>query len=157
MPRYLLPVFALTTSFAVIACGGSSSSGGGGRTTPQGGGGGILADTQTSLAGDTLRARLPRGTVAPGDATPASPGMLTRTVHSVQRSSGTLNIVAVDTARSAPEEFATRIVDQERRARCAAEGEAPTPAASAPAPAGLEVVLFTPETACNGATPPAAS
>jgi hypothetical protein len=156
MARYLLPALALTTSLLSVACGGSSSQGGGGRTTQSGSGGAILADAPTSIAGDTLRARLPRGTLAPADATPATPGMLTRSVHVVQRAQGNVSITAVDTARSAPEEFATRVVDLERRARCAETPDGITPVTSAPAPAGLEVVVFTPETACPGATPAAA-
>lgn len=155
MSRLLLPVLALTTSVVASACGGSQQSGG---TTPRSGGGSssLLADSPTPIAGGTLNARLPRGTVAPGSADAVAPGMLPRSTHSVQRAQGTVNIIAADTARSAAEDFATRIVDQERRARCAAEADAITPATASPAPAGLEVVVFTPETACAGATPPAA-
>lgn len=156
MARPLILALALSAPFVTVACGGSSPQR---STTPRSGSGSassLLADAPSPLAGDTLRARLPRGTVAPTGPTEAVPGELVRTVHVVTRPTGDLRITAVDTAKNVGDDFATTILAQEGRARCADETVTITPATTTAAPAGLGVVVFTPETACEGQTPPAA-
>ena len=83
MARPLILALALSAPFVTVACGGSSPQR---STTPRSGSGSassLLADAPSPLAGDTLRARLPRGTVAPTGPTEAVPGELVRTVHVV--------------------------------------------------------------------------
>lgn len=157
MPRTHLDIALALALVPAVACGGgSSSSGGGGRTVPQGGASSVLADTPTGLAADAIKARLPRGTVTTTPVGVAQPGMLAQSVHTIARGSGNLRITAKDVGRSAGDDFATAIVANEQRARCAEDATNITAVPSAPAAAGFSVVVFTPDAACNGATPPAA-